>query len=80
LPDGYYALAFRTAQKEANDVAAVITGIECGILSIAENMTQYTVYADDKAEWAEFGADGIVAYFSAAANLNKVKFSARPLG
>ena len=80
LPDGWYALGFTGVEREANDVAAVITGIECGILSILENMTQYTVYADDKAEWAEFSADGIVAYFSAAANLNKVKFSARVLG
>jgi hypothetical protein len=80
LPAGWYAIYFSAAHREAGDVAAIATGIECGILSIAENVTQYTIYAAEKAEWAEFAADGIVAYFSAANALNKVSFACRPIG
>src|SRR5512147_992860 len=57
LPVGWYALSFTSAEREASDVAAVATGVECGTLRIYENADQYTVMAAEKAEWAEFAAD-----------------------
>lgn len=80
LPAGWYALGFTSAHREANDVAAVATGVECGTLRLYENADQYTVMAAEKAEWAEYAADGIVAYFSAANADNAVQFTCRPIG
>lgn len=80
LPDGWYALGFTSAHREASDVAAIATGVECGTLRIYENADQYTVMAAEKAEMAEFAADGIVAYFSAANAANAVQFTCRPIG
>lgn len=80
VPSGWYALSFTSAHREASDVAAVATGVECGTLLIYENANQYTVVADERAAMAEFSADAIVAYFSAANADNAVKFTCRPMG
>ena len=71
LPAGFYALRFTSAQREASDVAALATGIECGafaafLISLAQN----GVYEEDpvgieNAYYSQYG-DGLVAYFDTA--------------
>ena len=71
VPVGFYGLHFTSAQREASDVAAVATGIECGafaafLISLAQN----GVYEEDpigieNAYYSQYG-NGLIAYFDTA--------------
>ena len=71
VPAGFYALYFDSAQREASDVAAAATGIECGafaafLISLAQN----GVYEEDpigieNAYYSQYG-NGLIAYFDTA--------------
>lgn len=73
LPQGYYYLRFTSADREANDVAAVCTGAEIGVGLFMEGLADGDIYADDSANYFCEYADGLVGYFSVADEKNTVK-------
>jgi hypothetical protein len=71
LGKDYYALYFTSAHREANDVAAICTGVEIGTMFATDSL-------GDNGEFSKTGhyfnehADGVVAYFGTAAAANRV--------
>jgi hypothetical protein len=72
IPDGYYVLAFRVAGREANDVAAVVTGIEIGTMLSIDQLAANAVYANERCGFVDPWANGLVALFSIADGGNRV--------
>lgn len=72
LPDGYYALHFQSAQREANDVAAVITGIEIGSMYGIDTLADNGIWEEERLNWYVPYGDALVAFFSTAAAGNRV--------
>ena len=72
IPDGYYVLAFRVVGREANDVAAAVTGVEMGSMLTLEGLATLNVYANEDIAFDDPWADGLVAYFSVADAGNRV--------
>lgn len=71
LPAGYYAMYFTSAHREANDVAAKVTGIEIGgfgelLNSLAQNgIFEEDPVGPDTSYYTPWG-NGLVAYFGTA--------------
>ncbi len=72
LPDGYYALHFQSAQREASDVAAVITGIEIGSMYAIDSLPDNSVWSEGNANYSSPYGDALVAFFGTAAAGNRV--------
>jgi hypothetical protein len=68
------------AHREANDVAPIATGIECGSMLICDALAANGIYANESAEYADYGADAIVAYFATADSQNRAYVECRPVG
>jgi hypothetical protein len=66
VKDGLYWLRFTSADREAGDVAAIVTGLEIGVIRAVEGYADNGVYACDATEYWHEEADGVVAYFSTA--------------
>lgn len=66
LPDGYYWLVVTSAHREADDVAAVATGVECGSLYCRESVADNGILAAEKVQYYEPDADAVVAFFQTA--------------
>jgi hypothetical protein len=71
-PDGYYGLRFTAADREAGDVAAIITGLEIGPMISVEGVPDNGIWGDDVIDFWMPGVDGVVAYFSTANAGNRV--------
>ena len=69
---GLYLMRFTTAQKEALDVAAMITGLEVGILEKVTSIAQNGIYENELSSFHSRYADGVVAFFATAAAGNRV--------
>lgn len=72
LPAGYYALYFTSAQREAGDVAAAVTGLECGEAMLLKGLTTTGIWQIETLDYWMPGADGVVAYFSDNSIANRV--------
>ena len=70
--DGLYLMRFTSAQREANDVAALITGLEVGILEKVTSIVQNGIFENEQSAFHSRYADGIVAYFGTANAGNRV--------
>jgi len=69
---GYYLLRFTSAHREASDVAAIITGLELGILEKVTSIAQNGIYENEQTTFSSHRADAIVAYFGTANAGNSV--------
>jgi hypothetical protein len=71
LGKDYYAMYFTSAHREANDVAAIATGVEIGTMFATESLIDNGEFSMD-GEWFHESADGVVAFFGTAAAANRV--------
>jgi len=78
LPTGYYYLRVTCAQREANDVAAIATGVEIGVMLAMEGLADGEIYADDSADFRCEYATGLVGYNSVADAGNSFKAFVMP--
>lgn len=69
---GLYLVRFTSAHREANDVAAVITGLEIGILEKVSQIAQHGIYENEQSSFHSRIADGVVAFFGTADAGNRV--------
>lgn len=69
---GLYLMRFTTAQKEAADVAAKISGLEVGVLEQVKSIAQNGIYENEQSSFHHRLADGVVAYFGTADAGNRV--------
>jgi hypothetical protein len=72
IPNGYYVMAFRSADREAGDTAGLVTGVELGSMLTLDQLAANNVYANEDIAFDDPWADGMVAYFSVADGGNRV--------
>lgn len=72
LPNGYYALHLQSAQREADDVAAVVTGFEIGSMWSIEGLADNGIWEQETANYDDPFGEGLVAYFGTANAGNRV--------
>lgn len=69
---GLYLMRFTSAQREAADVAAKISGLEVGVLEQVKSIAQNGIYENEQTAFHHRLADGVVAYFGTADAGNRV--------
>lgn len=72
IPDGMYVLAFRTAGREALDVAPIVTGVEIGSLLAVDQVAANGNFNGSDLQYDDMYGDGLVAFFSVADAGNRV--------
>lgn len=71
LGKDYYAMHFTSAQREANDVAAICTGIEIGTMLATDSLADNGEFTATSHYFNE-DADAVVAFFGTASAQNRV--------
>ena len=69
---GLYLMRFTSADREADDVAALITGLEVGTLVKVTSIAQNGIWENESSDFSSSYADGVVAFFATAAAGNRV--------
>jgi hypothetical protein len=69
---GLYLMRFTSAEREASDVAAKISGLEIGVLEQVKSIAQNGLYENEQSSFHHRLADGVVAYFGTADAGNRV--------
>ena len=69
---GLYLLRFTSAGREANDVAAKITGLEVGYLETVASIAQNGIWENEQTALHHRLADGAIAFFGTANAGNRV--------
>lgn len=69
---GLYLMRFTSVEREAGDVAAMITGLEVGTLVKVTSIAQNGIYENEQSDLHSRYADGIVAFFATADAGNRV--------
>jgi hypothetical protein len=65
-------MRFTSADREAVDVAALITGLELGLMEVDSSVAQNGLHQHPTINFHSSYADGIVAYFENANAGNRV--------
>jgi hypothetical protein len=71
IPNGVYAMRFTSADREALDVAAIITGIELGTGLFVEALADNGIFENEIVNYTQVEADALVAFFSTASGLSR---------
>ena len=72
LPAGFYALHFQSAQRAANDVAALVSGMEIGSMWSIDTLANNGIWEEEKADYDDPYANALVALFATAGAGNRV--------
>ena len=72
LPGGFYALHMQSAQREASDVAAIITGIEVGKMWTIAALADNGIWEQENAGYYDPHGEALVAFFGTADAGNRV--------
>ena len=80
VPYGWYGISVIAAQREAGDVAPIITGVEVGTMLQCKALADNGIYASEAIEYKSYTSDAVVAYFSTAGAQNRVYCECKPVG
>ena len=72
LPNGYYALHLQSAQREASDVAAIVTGFEIGSMWTIDTLTDNGIWEQEKANYDDPFGEALVGFFATANAGNRI--------
>jgi hypothetical protein len=72
IPKGMYAMSFTCAEREANDVAAIMTGMEIGTGLFLDTLADNAIWENETTAYKQAEADAVVAFFSVASPMSRV--------